>query len=106
MIGDLRHRITLQQAVDTPDAAGGNARSWQDIATLWAEIEPLSGGEKVQAMAVTATQKYRLRLRYRADITTAQRFVRDGQVLNIHAVRDRDERQRWLECLCESETAG
>lgn len=105
MIGDLRHRITLQQAVDTPDAGGGSARSWQDIATLWAEIEPLSGNEKIHAMAVTATQKYRLRLRYRGDITPAQRFVRDGQILNILAVRDRDERRRWLECLCESATA-
>ena len=33
-------------------------------------------------MAVSSTQKYRLRLRYRADITPAQRFVRDAQILN------------------------
>ncbi|HBA42626.1 MAG TPA: head-tail adaptor protein, partial [Alphaproteobacteria bacterium] len=38
MIGDLRHRVTLQQVVDVPDAGGGSTQSWQDVATLWAEI--------------------------------------------------------------------
>ncbi|HAD25887.1 MAG TPA: head-tail adaptor protein [Alphaproteobacteria bacterium] len=105
MIGDLRHRVTLQQVVDVADAGGGSTQSWQDVVTLWAEILPLSGGEDVRAMAVSSTQKYRLRLRYRADITPAQRFVRDAQILNIRAVRDRDGRGRWIECLCEAGVA-
>lgn len=105
MIGDLRHRVTLQQVVDVADAGGGSAQSWQDVATLWAEILPLSGGEGVHAMAVMPTQKYRLRLRHRTDITPARRFVRGTQILNIRAVRDRDGRGRWLECLCEAGVA-
>ena len=41
----LRHRLALQQEVVTGDDAGGFTRSWQELAQLWAEIQPITGGD-------------------------------------------------------------
>lgn len=105
MIGTLRHRVILQVRVDTVDAGGGVATSWADIAGIWAAVVPLSGKEQVQSMAVVATQRYRVRLRHRPDITPAHRLRYDGRILNIRSVRDLGERRQWLECQCEEGVA-
>ncbi len=106
MIGGLRHLITLQRRSETPDTGGGVSLSWVDIAQLWAEVAPLGGGEAVQAMRVQPVQSYRVRLRYRADITTADRLLFKQRLLNIRSIRNINERGRWLECRCEEGVAG
>lgn len=32
--GQLRERVTIQQAVETPDGGGGSSIDWQDVATV------------------------------------------------------------------------
>ena len=105
MIGSLRHRITLQERSDTPDAGGGTATAWVDVAQLWASVEMLSGTERVQAMSVGAIRRYQVRTRYRAGISAAHRFLHDGRILNIRAVRDVGERRQWIEFSCEEGVA-
>lgn len=40
--GALSRRLTLQAPVDTSDGAGGSTRSFADVTTLWAKVEPVS----------------------------------------------------------------
>lgn len=105
MIGAMRTRLTLQGRVDVADGGGGVALSWSDIAELWAEVTPLAGFEAVQAMRLAGTLRHRVRLRYREDVNSERRFVLKGRVLNIRAVRNIEERGRWLECACEEGVA-
>lgn len=108
IIGAMRERITLQSATRTLDAGGGAVVSWTPLAFaahVWARIEPLSGGEALQAMRLQARVTHRVRLRWRDDVTAAMRLVWGTRVLNIRAVINPDERRRYLELLCEEGVA-
>lgn len=104
--GQLRHRVTLQSASTTRDDYGGRTPTWEDVATVWAEVEALRGTEQLRAMQVGLKQPHRIRMRYRAGVTGAMRAVhhhRDlGNVVHhITSVADPDGRRRDLELLTE-----
>lgn len=106
MIGQMRQRITLQGSAKAADDGGGAALVWSDIAGLWARVTPVSGSETEQAMRLAAIQRYVVRMRFRPDVNSGQRFVFKGRVLNIRSVRNLDERSQWIECVCEEGVAG
>ncbi len=106
MIGELRHQVVLQRRSEVLDAGGGVNLIWLDIADLWAAVTPLGGGESVQAMRLQPVQNFVIRLRYRDDITPADRLLFKQRVLNIRSVRNVSERSQWLECRCEEGVAG
>ncbi|NBS77711.1 MAG: head-tail adaptor protein, partial [Betaproteobacteria bacterium] len=43
--GQMNRRITLQRPSTAQDTYGGPVRTWTDLGTFWAEIQPLSGRE-------------------------------------------------------------
>ncbi|WP_200791826.1 phage head closure protein, partial [Klebsiella pneumoniae] len=50
--GKLRHRITLQEPVKEQNpTTGAVINTWCDVATLWAEVAPLSAREFIAAQA-------------------------------------------------------
>lgn len=51
-IGKLRHRITLQRQINAQNDYGAVVTTWQGIATVWAEIKPISGREYFEASQV------------------------------------------------------
>jgi SPP1 family predicted phage head-tail adaptor len=100
-VGKLRHRVTLQQPVDTDDGAGGTTRTWSEVATLWARIEPMSADERVAAERIEAAADTRITIRWRAGVTSTMRFSFGTRVFEIRGLTDREERHRFLDCLCE-----
>lgn len=106
MIGKLRHRITLQELVKTDDGYGGIVETWQDVATVWAAIEPLKGTERYQAQQVQSELTHKVTIRYRAGIKPQMRILYGNRVFDIEAVIDVDERHRWLELLCSEVVAS
>lgn len=100
-VGSLRHRLTLQAPLDEGDGAGGTVRSWTDVATLWARVEPLAAAERAEAGRLEAAARLRLTIRHRAGLTHAMRFSAGGRVLEIRGIADPDGRGRWLVCDCE-----
>lgn len=99
--GKLRHRVTLQTKTTTTDAGGGTTETWTDTATVWAAVEPLEGTERLRAMQVSPTLSHRIRMRYRADVTTAMQVVYNGRAFDITSVVDVSERHRELQMLAE-----
>lgn len=106
MIGDLRHYLTLEQALRTPDAGGGATLSWVQVATLWASVDAIGGGERETADRADARTRYKIRLRYRADVTAGMRFRQDTRIFNIRTVQDEEGRRQWLTCACEEGAAS
>lgn len=107
----LRQRLTLQQEVKTADGAGGYARSWQDIADLWAEISPLNyragiGSEKLAAGQIQSEISHKVTLRYRAGISASMRLVFENRAFNIRSVRNINEGNEILELLVDEGVAG
>lgn len=73
--GKLRHRVVIQQAVETQDSNTGAINVvWQDVATVWAAIEPLSAREFIAAQAEDSSITTRITIRYRRDISAKMRL--------------------------------
>lgn len=102
----LRHRVTLQEPVMTPDGAGGFTRGWSDVAELWAEITPAQPRAwQATEPVVNAHQQSRVfsrvSLRYRAGVTADMRLVYGTRILVIRAIENVDERSAELRLLVE-----
>jgi SPP1 family predicted phage head-tail adaptor len=102
-IGELRKQIVVQQEQQTPDGAGGYALAWTTLATVWADIAPVSGKEVFASGHLEGRVTHKVTLRWRADIniTSDMRIVYSSRAFNILAVLNGDERNRFAEILVE-----
>lgn len=99
--GRLRKRVTIQRLARTDDGYGGSLEDWQDVATVWAAVEPLRGSERYEAQQVQSVLSHRVMMRYRPGIKPQMRLVMKDRTLMIEAVINVEERNRWLELLCQ-----
>ncbi|UCD58646.1 MAG: phage head closure protein [Candidatus Hydrogenedentota bacterium] len=102
-IGDMRHRITFQKPVETPDGYKGHTVKWQDVVTVWASVEPLTGREFFYAHQIKAEVTHRVKIRYREGITEKMRIKHLDRALAIESILDLKERHEVLEILCREE---
>ncbi|EPH3101441.1 phage head closure protein [Providencia stuartii] len=98
--GRLRHKVTFQQNKPIELPSGTYVDDWEDIATVRAEVKPISGRELLAADAEMAEVTVRVWLRYRADITPACRMVYRGLNYDIQSVIP-DVKFTRLELLCK-----
>lgn len=105
-IGEMRHRITFQQEIKTPDGHKGFTIQWQDLVTVWASVEPLSIAstrEYFYSHQIKPEVTHKVKMRYREDITEKMRIKHRGRVLDIKSIIDLKERREELEILCKEE---
>jgi len=93
--GDLNRRLVLEGPVESADGAGGVARSYAPVMTLWGRVEPVSARGGSVADAAGATVTHRITLRRRSAITTRHRLVEGATVYRIVTLRD-DATRRFL----------
>ena len=103
--GMLREPVTVQRQVSVSDGMGGQAIQWIDLYTTRADVRPISGREAVQAMQLQASVTHRVYMRYRADITAADRLMIRGNPLQVRAIINVELRNRWLELSCDAGVA-
>jgi SPP1 family predicted phage head-tail adaptor len=82
--GRLRHRVRIEQLEDALDTSGDSlqdpetgvvTQTWEEVATVWAAIEPLSSKEFIQSQTTQAQIVARITIRYRAGLDAAMRLV-------------------------------
>ena len=95
--GALRNQIIVQRESKTADDLGGGATTWVDYATIRAFIKPVSGGERWHSMRIEADITHRIFIRYRSDLRTDDRINYQGRFMQIRALINIEERNRWLE---------
>jgi len=101
--GWLRHRIVIQELVGTKNSYGEVVQSWQDVATVWASIEPLRGREYVEAAAAQVNVDHRIRIRYRSGISPKMRVKYGERTFQINSVVDPREEHKEMELMCEED---
>jgi head-tail adaptor len=102
--GRLDRRLVLEAPAETPDGAGGVARDYTAVATIWAEVTPLEAHREVIAAGAGGSRAYRILVRAGPDITMRHR-LRDGtRVFRIVSVREADASRRFLEISAEERT--
>lgn len=86
-VGKLRHRVELQKPVAAQDPESGEVvPSWEYVATLWAEVTPLSVREFIAAQAGQSEISARIKIRRRKDVTAKHRILFRSQIYNIEGV--------------------
>jgi SPP1 family predicted phage head-tail adaptor len=103
-IGHMRHRLTLEQPVATPDGGGGNTLTWMPVANLWGSLRPVSANEVPQGDGLRGRVTHEIVIRHRAGVTGAMRFAMGPRAFAIRSAIDPDERGAWLRCLTEETT--
>lgn len=81
--GDMRHRVQIQQRIETPNEFGEPVVNWNTIATRWGAIEPLTAKELIAAQQVQSDVSHKIRMRYYAGLTPKMRLVKGVRVFNI-----------------------
>jgi len=79
--------------------------SWSTFATVWAEIEPISGREYIEGRQDRGELTHVVTIRYLAGVRPDMRISFEGRYLKIAAVRNPEERDRSLELDCTEEVA-
>jgi SPP1 family predicted phage head-tail adaptor len=94
--GQMNRRITLQRPSTAQDTYGGPVRTWTDLGTFWAEIQPLSGRELESAQRMASEISHQIVVRYQAIFADTRqvagyRAVYRSRIFNIHAALNEDE---------------
>lgn len=100
-IGRLRHRIAIQERIEVQDSDTGDISfTWETVdgmASVAAEITPLSAREFQAAAATQSNIIGRIVIRYRNGVTAKMRAVHNGRAYNIEGVLpDMESGIDWL----------
>lgn len=106
----LSQRLMLEEAVQTPDGAGGYLTSWHTIGVLWANVDARSGRVRDGGAATLSVVRYRIVVRAApvgSDMRPSadQRFLDGVQAYVIDAVAPHDVAGLYLECWARVEMA-
>ena len=102
--GELRHRVTIQEATESRDSYGAAVETWSDLVTVWAKKAHKSSREFFAAQKVCAETTDLWIIRYRSGITTKMRIVYRDHYYDIVGAFDPDGRGRELHLLCKEVT--
>ncbi len=105
-IGRLRHRITLMRQVNEINDYGATITKWESVATVWAEVKPLSGREYFSAQQVQSEITTQIWLRHLDGIKPSMRVKFGKRFLEIVAVLNTQERNVSLQLMCKEAVDG
>jgi SPP1 family predicted phage head-tail adaptor len=91
--GRLDRRISIDRALVTTDGAGGEVHDWYTHKSVWAEVLPISDGERWKAAEVAASVTTRFRIRWGADVLVTDRITHEGDVYEIVGVKEIGRRE-------------
>lgn len=98
--GRLRHRITIQEPVESSDGMGGVTTTWNTFATIWANIRPLRGREYIAAQQTQSGITHKIEIRYLENLTPKKRVKWNSRYFDIESVLDVFERNKQMDLMC------
>lgn len=106
-IGQLRHRVTVENPTRIADGEGGYSESWSAVSPspIWAKVEPATARtiERAAGNTIEAPLSHIVTVRAKegAGITTKTRLTHDSRRLAVRGVQLVDEIEHWLVLACE-----
>jgi SPP1 family predicted phage head-tail adaptor len=98
--GNLTDRIVIEQASETRNAVGEVTLSWSTFATVWADVQALSGREAERYGQIVGFTGHKVTIRELPGVKTAMRILYNGtRTLEIGAINEY-ERGWFLELIC------
>lgn len=103
--GILNRRVTIDRNFATQDSSGDPVADWQPLATVWANITPLTGREGDIDRDIMADVDTRIRLRYSpltAALSAVDRIRYGERIYNIMSAFDVDTEHVEVRVLARS----
>jgi len=102
----LKHRITLQKPVNMAlNSINEQTPIYEDITTIWACVEPLTGREYEENQKLQEETSYRITIRYRIDVTANMRILFEGRKFFIQSVLNIGEDKREMQIMAYEKVA-
>lgn len=104
----LNRPMVLEEAVVTPDGAGGHVTTWQSLGTLWVELSAGSGTEQRGSIAPEGSMRFRLITRAAPQGSPQrprpdQRLREGSRIFTLLAVSETDTAGAYLVCYAREE---
>lgn len=72
---NFNHRVSLQKEKQTTDDCGTITSSWEEIAKVWAKIEPISFTQNFSRMKNDVEITHKISIRYRNDTKDVKKII-------------------------------
>ena len=102
-ISDLRHRITFQSERKVADEHHGHTSIWDNVATVWAKVEPVSGREYYYSHQLKNVISHKITIRYWEGLTAELRIIFEERIMKIESLINLQEQERFIEIRCIEE---
>ncbi len=101
LVSRMDKRVAIQSASQVSDGQGGYSDVWATLATVWANIEPTKGWERMQAQQLQSPVTHKVKMRYYSGLTTKHRLLYGTRVLDIKEVINEGEANSFhtLQCV-------
>jgi SPP1 family predicted phage head-tail adaptor len=99
--GLLKKRISILKQTSVQNSYGESENAWNEVAVVWANVNPLQGRELFQANQIHSEVSIKVTIRYRPGILPKMRLKFGEHLLQIIFVINIDERNRFLELSCK-----
>lgn len=104
--GRLDKQITIKRIGSGQDSLGQPNGSLSTVATVWANIKPIGGREKLRAGAIESTISHTIQCNYSADLLPAKssddlRITYGSRTFRVVSARDVDEAHMEIIFDCE-----
>jgi len=105
-VSRMRDQVTVQSPVRTQDSYGQAViTGWTDVATVWANVEPIAGRETFYGGAVRADVTHGVLMRYYAGLLPSWRLAWSNlgttKYLNVESALDVESRGREHALQCK-----
>jgi SPP1 family predicted phage head-tail adaptor len=106
-VGNMDTRVRIEQKSVTQDSTyGTEVITWIPLATVWAEVTDVlpsrQQAEQTREQLQVATQRTRIRMRYRTDVDSTMRCVIGGIVWQIvSGPAEIGDRHTYMELVAE-----
>lgn len=94
--GALDRKLILERRLEATDSAGQVVISWQAVAVVAAQQEPLGGREGFGQQQFVATGDVRWRIRWRGDVHPLHRVRCEGRAYDVVTVLEEGRREALL----------
>jgi SPP1 family predicted phage head-tail adaptor len=101
--GKLNKRIKISKLVSgspVRDSLGTPNTSWEEVATVWGAIRPLSGRDFFAQQQIQSEISVEIKIRYRDDISSGMKAEYYGKTYMIKTIIDTREEHRELLLMC------
>ena len=103
--GNLVDRIVIEQATETRNSVGEVTLSWSTFATVWADVQALSGREAERYGQIVGFTGHKVTIRQLTGVKVSMRIIYEStRTLEIGAINEY-ERGWYLELICTEKAA-